>query len=302
MSGAVRRALVAGALAAVIAVALVVPSGPAEAEPPPPEPPIVTTEDVRKAGEDATYGRITPEQYRAIVAQWIAQGKPTERTRRQTPLRDAPEGERQRQSATPRTFSVSAAASAAEGSSATLTVSLSEAAPSGGVSLRLTAGFGGSAMATSGDVGRIASPVSVQAGETSLEIRIPTAADDADEDDETFSVTVAAATEGWAPAGEGWDTAVVTIIDDDTAGVTISPTSLQLAEDGSGTYTVVLDSKPTHDVTVAAASSDSGAASVAPASHTFTPSNWSTARSFTVFTRPSIRPQRSTTSSTSASQ
>ena len=41
-----------------------------------------------------------------------------------------------------------------------------------------------------------------------------------------------------------------TITDDDERGVTVSPTSLTVAEGGTGTYTVALTSEPTADVTV----------------------------------------------------
>ena len=45
-------------------------------------------------------------------------------------------------------------------------------------------------------------------------------------------------------------TGTFTIRDDDTAGVTLSDTSLDIDEGDSDTYTVVLDSQPTHDVTI----------------------------------------------------
>ena len=95
-------------------------------------------------------------------------------------------------------------------------------------------------------------------------------------------MTVAATTSGWEKEGDGKDTATVTITDNDTAGVTVTPTTLNISEDGSATYTVVLDSKPTADVTVTPTSGDDGAAGVAPASHTFTPSDWNTPQTFTV--------------------
>ncbi len=182
----------------------------------------------------------------------------------------------------PKTYSFSAASTAAEGANATLTVTLSEAAPTGGVALTVTAGYGGSSTATADDVGSIASPVTVAAGETALAITIPTVDDDVDEDDETFTVTVAATTSGWEKAGDGRDTATVTITDDDTAGVTVTPTTLSVAEDGSASYTVVLDSRPTADVTVTVTSGDDGAASVSPASHAFTPSGWNISQLFIV--------------------
>ena len=204
-------------------------------------------------------------------------GQP-EPVEQEPPTEEPPE---QQQQATPRTFSVSATASAAEGGSATLTITLSEAAPADGVAFTVTAGYAGQTAETA-DVGRITSPVTVAEGNSALDVSIPIADDAVDEDDESFTVTVAASTEGWEKAGDGKDTATITITDDDTAGVTVTPTTLSISEDGSGTYTVVLDSKPTADVTVTPTNSDGGAASVAPASYTFTPSDWNTAKTFTV--------------------
>ena len=181
-----------------------------------------------------------------------------------------------------RTFSVSVAATAAEGNDAALTITLSEAAPTGGAAFTVTASYGGGSTATADDVGSIASPVTVDEGDTALDISIPIADDDVDEDDETFTVAIAAATAGWEKEGDGKDAATVTITDDDTAGVTVTPTALNISEDGSASYTVVLDSKPTADVTVTPTGSDGGAASVSPASHTFTPSDWNTPQTFTV--------------------
>ena len=45
-------------------------------------------------------------------------------------------------------------------------------------------------------------------------------------------------------------TVAVTVTDDDTAGVTVSETTLTLAEGGSATYTVVLDAQPASDVLI----------------------------------------------------
>ena len=118
------------------------------------------------------------------------------------------------------TFSVSSEASAVEGNSASLTVTLSEAAPADGVQFSVTASFGASASAD--DVGTITSPVTASQGDTTVDISVPTVADAIDEDDETFTVTVSALSAGWAAAAEGQDTATVTVVDDDTAAVTVT--------------------------------------------------------------------------------
>ncbi|WP_419909904.1 fibronectin type III domain-containing protein [Candidatus Poriferisodalis sp.] len=64
--------------------------------------------------------------------------------------------------------------------------------------------------------------------------------------------------------------------------VTVTPASLSITEGAAGAYTVVLDTKPAHDVTVAPASSDPAAAGISPASATFTPADWDIPRTFTV--------------------
>ena len=68
------------------------------------------------------------------------------------------------------------------------------------------------------------------------------------------------------------------------AGVTVSQAALIVPEDGSSTadYTLVLDTVPTAEVTIAVASSDTLAATVSSASLTFTPANWNTAQTVTV--------------------
>ena len=77
-------------------------------------------------------------------------------------------------------------------------------------------------------------------------------------------------------------TATATIVDDDDRGVTVSPTELQVTEGGSETYTVVLRSEPTGDVTVEMAVSGDEDVTVSPESLTFTDSNWATGQTVTV--------------------
>ena len=74
----------------------------------------------------------------------------------------------------------------------------------------------------------------------------------------------------------------VTVTDDDTAGVTVSETTLTVAEGGSATYTVVLNLQPTSDVVINVTKSGSSDVTVSPATLTFTTANWSTAQTVTV--------------------
>ena len=72
--------------------------------------------------------------------------------------------------------------------------------------------------------------------------------------------------------------------DNDTAGVTVTPTALTVAEGGSATYTVVLDTQPSDDVTITVsfASGSDEDITVDKTSLTFTPDNWSMAQEVTV--------------------
>ena len=99
------------------------------------------------------------------------------------------------------------------------------------------------------------------------------------------SATIGHATGGASTTSGGMPTVHVTVTDDDaapTAGVTISATEVSVAEaGGTATYTAVLDSQPTGDVTVTPASSDANAATVSGAL-TFTTENWAAAQTVTV--------------------
>lgn len=181
-----------------------------------------------------------------------------------------------------KTFSVSSTARAVEGSTATLTVTLSTPAPVGGVAFTAVAGFSGGATAIASDVGTITSPVTVSEGDSTVDISVPIVDDAVDEDDETFTVTVAATTTGWSKASDGKDTATVTIADDDTAGVTITPTSLNIAEGGSASYTVVLDTEPIFDTYVWVDYSVRGLVSVDEWGFGFTSEDWNVPRTLTV--------------------
>ena len=64
-------------------------------------------------------------------------------------------------------------------------------------------------------------------------------------------------------------------------GVTVEPTTLSVAEGASNTYTVVLATRPTANVTITAGSSDTAVATVSDAL-TFTTDTWATAQTVTV--------------------
>ena len=75
---------------------------------------------------------------------------------------------------------------------------------------------------------------------------------------------------------------VVTIIEDDMPGVTVSETALTITEGGSQNYTVVLDTEPAADVTVAVAALEDADIAVDQTVLTFTEDNWNTPQTVTV--------------------
>ncbi len=101
----------------------------------------------------------------------------------------------------------------------------------------------------------------------------------------TVTHTAASADGNYEGAAISIASVTVTVDDDDAAGVTVDPLALTVDEAGSDTtadYTVVLDTAPTADVTIAVASDTDTAATVSSASLTFTPTNWDTAQTVTV--------------------
>ena len=117
---------------------------------------------------------------------------------------------------------------------------------------------------------------------TTREIAITPVDDGLDEDNETVSVTATATpTETGVPAATIVP-ATVTILDDDTRGVTVAPVQLELDEGGSRGYTVTLDSQPTGNVTVTPSKSGDADITFPPASLTFTDTDWDTEQTVTV--------------------
>ena len=134
--------------------------------------------------------------------------------------------------------------------------------------------------ATAGsDYTAVDSVLTFTAGATVGTIEVAIADDRLDEEDETFTVRLRDAVNATLGAVA---TATATIVDDDDRGVTVSPTELQVAEGGSDSYTVVLGSQPTGDVTVEMAASGDEDVTVSPESLTFTDSNWATRQTVTV--------------------
>ena len=107
-----------------------------------------------------------------------------------------------------------------------------------------------------------------------------TAAEDADAADDTANLRHRPSGGGYS-AGEAKDF-MVTVTDDDTAGLVLSATTLGVDEAGQNTYTVKLQTQPTTTVTVTVSSDDTDAATVSGPTLRFTTSNWDTEQTVTV--------------------
>ena len=134
--------------------------------------------------------------------------------------------------------------------------------------------------------------VTIAAGMTQAIIAIPVAGDEVDEENETITVTLGTPTNATVSTEEGAGAASGTITDDDTRGVSVTPTALTVAEadntgtaatrEDQGTYKVVLTSQPTGAVTVDLKSGDESVARIDPASLVFDADDWSTERTVIV--------------------
>ena len=109
-----------------------------------------------------------------------------------------------------------------------------------------------------------------------------TAKDDDDADDET--VTITHQTVGLFAGNQTvTDNVIVTVRDDDMGGVIVEPLMLEVDEGSSESYTVRLRSAPPGDGEVrVTVRSDNLDVTVTPSTQTFTASDWSSPKEFTV--------------------
>ena len=170
-----------------------------------------------------------------------------------------------------------AAYSAAEGGGVIVTVELS-ADPEREVTILLTAANRGGA--SSEDYSGVPPSATFDSGDTSETFTFTATQDTIDDDGESvllgFGTPPARVSRGTP------DTATVSITDDDGAGVTILPASLEIDEGATGTYSVVLQSQPTAEVTVTPSVSSGSGFSFTPDSLTFTTGDWNSAKVVTV--------------------
>ena len=119
--------------------------------------------------------------------------------------------------------------------------------------------------------------------------------DDIDEDDETFLLVIDYLNNNFLKnilvdsSGNACDPVdgckvTVTIVDDDTAGVSVSKSAITVTEEDTigDTYTVVLDSQPTANVTITIGGQGAADITATPTPLTFTTTTWATAQTVTV--------------------
>ena len=158
-----------------------------------------------------------------------------------------------------------------EGSSGSYTVKL-ESEPPGTVTI--------TPRSNNGDVTFVPASLTFTANDWSTEQRVTVrAAQDDDVMDE--SATLSHEVSGYGAVTTADAVTVNVDDDDDTAGVTITPTALAVDEGSTESYTVVLESSPVGTVTITPGSSNPKV-SVSPASLSFGAGNWDSPRTVTV--------------------
>ena len=121
--------------------------------------------------------------------------------------------------------------------------------------------------------------VTFDSGSPGATMLVRTVRDDVDETSSRITASVRAGTgyEAGTPSS-----VVVTVVDDDTRGVTVTPAARAMTEDGSSVYTVALTSEPTGTVTVTATVSGDRDVTVSVQALTFTGADWRTVQTVTV--------------------
>ena len=135
---------------------------------------------------------------------------------------------------------------------------------------------------TSTDYSGVPANVTFSTGDMSQTITFTATQDDVDDGGKSVLLAFGTTLPGGVSLGTT-TTTTVNITDDDGAGVTVSNNSLDITEGSSGTYTIVLDSQPTANVTVTINDpTDNTDATADPASLTFASTDWSTPQTVTV--------------------
>lgn len=173
---------------------------------------------------------------------------------------------------------------AAENGTGGFELTLSEAVP---LNETLTIAYSVSGTATSGqDFSPLTGTVTIPGGTPAnqrIGISLPLIDDLVDENNETVQITLSTPSPTANYVLGGTTAATVTIVDNDTAGVSIQPASGIVSElGGQAVFNVVLTSRPTANVAINLSSSDTGEGTVSTPAITFTTANWNIPQTVTV--------------------
>ena len=115
-------------------------------------------------------------------------------------------------------------------------------------------------------------------GASHTTLQVATLDDDVDEANGLVTATIA---DGATHRAGDAARAIVPVLDNDVRGVTATPTTLAIPEGGSASYTVVLTSEPTADVTLAVLVPEDAEVAVDETELTFTAEDWNQAQTIT---------------------
>ena len=175
-----------------------------------------------------------------------------------------------------------------EGASGSYSVELTSE-PTGDVVVEIGGHTTGGVVTVDGSSSVVELTFTTASWDTAQTVTVAAVDDSVAEGEESVSLThaVVDADSATEYAGVAGESVAVTVTDDETAGVTVSPTSLNITEGASDTYTVVLTSEPTADVVVEIAGHTTGGVVTVDGSSTvvaltFTTASWNTAQTVTV--------------------
>ena len=170
-----------------------------------------------------------------------------------------------------------ASGSETDSETATFTVSLNAS-----LSTPLTVNYNTSGTASADDdYSALSGSITIPAFSTSASIDITPVNDDIAEGSETVILSLAPGSQ-YVIGSPG--AATVTLLDNDTAGVTVTPTSGLVTTEtgGEAQFSVQLTSKPSHNVTIPVSSNDTTEGLVTISELIFTTDNWSTPQVVTI--------------------
>ncbi|MFK0733225.1 MAG: ExeM/NucH family extracellular endonuclease, partial [Gloeotrichia echinulata HAB0833] len=135
---------------------------------------------------------------------------------------------------------------------------------------------------TTGDYNLSNTTITILSGQTTSSVTFTVVDDALVEGTETATLTISSPSSGITLGNTTSQNIAIT--DNDTAGITVTPTSgLTTTEAGAtASFTVVLTSQPTANVTIALSSANTAEGTVSPTSLTFTAANWNTAQTVTL--------------------